>query len=144
MAKANTNTPAAKADAGQAGQYLTFGLGTETFAIGIMAIKEIIEYASLTEVPMMPTYVRGVINLRGSVVPVLDLPARFGKASSEVTTRTCIVIEKVLIQKFPLTVGTGAGDENWRRRPRGGVLQLRSVEQRPVQNLRARSRRSCR
>jgi purine-binding chemotaxis protein CheW len=97
MAKANTNTPAAKADAGQAGQYLTFGLGTETFAIGIMAIKEIIEYASLTEVPMMPAYVRGVINLRGSVVPVLDLPVRFGKASSEVTKRTCIVIIDVML-----------------------------------------------
>jgi len=97
MAKANTNTPAAKADAGQAGQYLTFGLGTETFAIGIMAIKEIIEYASLTEVPMMPTYVRGVINLRGSVVPVLDLPVRFGKASSAVTKRTCIVIIDVML-----------------------------------------------
>jgi len=97
MAKANTNTPAAKAEVQQAGQYLTFGLGTETFAIGIMAIKEIIEYASLTEVPMMPTYVRGVINLRGSVVPVLDLPVRFGKASSEVTKRTCIVIIDVML-----------------------------------------------
>jgi purine-binding chemotaxis protein CheW len=97
MAKANTNTPAAKADAGQEGQYLTFGLGTETFAIGIMAIKEIIEYASLTEVPMMPAYVRGVINLRGSVVPVLDLPVRFGKAPSAVTKRTCIVIIDVML-----------------------------------------------
>jgi len=97
MAKANTSTPAAKAEAQQAGQYLTFGLGTETFAIGIMAIKEIIEYASLTEVPMMPTYVRGVINLRGSVVPVLDLPARFGKASSAITKRTCIVIIDVML-----------------------------------------------
>ena len=97
MAKANTNTTAAKADAGQAGQYLTFGLGTETFAIGIMAIKEIIEYASLTEVPMMPPYVRGVINLRGSVVPVLDLPVRFGKASSAITKRTCIVIIDVML-----------------------------------------------
>jgi purine-binding chemotaxis protein CheW len=97
MAKANTNTPAAKAEVQQAGQYLTFGLGTETFAIGIMAIKEIIEYASLTEVPMMPTYVRGVINLRGSVVPVLDLPARFGKASSAITKRTCIVIIDVML-----------------------------------------------
>jgi purine-binding chemotaxis protein CheW len=97
MAKANTKTTAAPADAGQAGQYLTFGLGTETFAIGIMAIKEIIEYASLTEVPMMPAYVRGVINLRGSVVPVLDLPVRFGKASSAVTKRTCIVIIDVML-----------------------------------------------
>jgi purine-binding chemotaxis protein CheW len=90
-------TTAAAASAGQAGQYLTFGLGTETFAIGIMAIKEIIEYSSLTEVPMMPPYVRGVINLRGAVVPVLDLPVRFGKAASAVTKRTCIVIIEVAL-----------------------------------------------
>ncbi len=97
MAQVNTNTAAAEIRAGQAGQYLTFVLGTETFAIGIMAIKEIIEYASLTEVPMMPAYVRGVINLRGAVVPVLDLPVRFGKASSAVTKRTCIVIIDVVL-----------------------------------------------
>jgi len=103
MAQANTNTKAAanttaaEPKAEQAGQYLTFVLGTETFAIGIMAIKEIIEYASLTEVPMMPAYVRGVINLRGAVVPVLDLPIRFGKASSAVTKRTCIVIIDVML-----------------------------------------------
>lgn len=97
MAQANTNTTAAAASSGQAEQYLTFVLGAETFAIGIMAIKEIIEYASLTEVPMMPAYVRGVINLRGAVVPVLDLPIRFGKAASAVTKRTCIVIIEVML-----------------------------------------------
>lgn len=73
-------------------QYLTFMLGGEAFAIGILGIKEIIEYGHLTEVPMMPACVRGVINLRGAVVPVMDLQARFGRAASEVTKRTCIVI----------------------------------------------------
>jgi purine-binding chemotaxis protein CheW len=97
MAQANTNTTVAAASDGQTGQYLTFVLGAETFAIGIMAIKEIIEYASLTEVPMMPAYVRGVINLRGAVVPVLDLPVRFGKPASAVTKRTCIVIIEVVL-----------------------------------------------
>jgi purine-binding chemotaxis protein CheW len=97
MAQANTNTAVAAAAAAQTGQYLTFVLGAETFAIGIMAIKEIIEYSSLTEVPMMPAYVRGVINLRGAVVPVLDLPVRFGKAASAVTKRTCIVIIEVAL-----------------------------------------------
>ena len=105
MAQANTNKTVAGADAGQAGQYLTFVLGGETFAIGIMAIKEIIEYASLTEVPMMPGYVRGVINLRGSVVPVLDLPVRFGKGASEVTKRTCIVIIEVVLGTDRHTLG---------------------------------------
>jgi purine-binding chemotaxis protein CheW len=73
-------------------QYLTFNLGGEVFAIGILAIKEIIEYRELTEVPMMPACVRGVINLRGAVVPVMDLLLRFGKAPSEVGKRTCFVI----------------------------------------------------
>ncbi|HUO20142.1 MAG TPA: chemotaxis protein CheW, partial [Steroidobacteraceae bacterium] len=79
----------------QTHQYLTFMLGGERFAIGILCIKEIIEYASLTEVPMMPAAVRGVINLRGAVVPVTDLLVRFGKKSTPVSKRTCIVIIEV-------------------------------------------------
>lgn len=73
-------------------QHLTFMLGSETFAIGILAIKEIIEYGQLTSVPMMPAFIRGVINLRGAVVPVVDLAVRFGGAPAEVTRRTCIII----------------------------------------------------
>jgi purine-binding chemotaxis protein CheW len=76
-------------------QYLTFQLGGETYAMGILAIKEIIEYGSLTEVPRLPSFIRGVINLRGAVVPVIDLSARFGKATTTVTRRTCIVIVEV-------------------------------------------------
>ncbi|NYI00512.1 purine-binding chemotaxis protein CheW [Cupriavidus plantarum] len=76
-------------------QYLTFQLGGEMFAIGILAIKEIIEYGTPTVVPMMPPTVRGVINLRGAVVPVMDLQARFGEPSSPVGKRTCIVIVEV-------------------------------------------------
>lgn len=76
-------------------QYLTFVLGGETFAIGILRIKEIIEFSGLTTVPMMPVCIRGVINLRGAVVPVLDLSARFGRKSTEATRRTCIVIVEV-------------------------------------------------
>lgn len=80
---------------GNEGQYLTFTLGKEMFAIGILNIKEILEYGSLTAVPMMPEFIRGVINLRGSVVPVVDLAARFGGKRSQVTKRTCIVIIEV-------------------------------------------------
>ncbi|MBS0417063.1 MAG: purine-binding chemotaxis protein CheW [Proteobacteria bacterium] len=76
-------------------QYLTFVLSGEVFAIGILVIKEIMEYANITAVPMTPPYVRGVINLRGAVVPVLDLSVRFGKPASAVTKRTCIVIIEV-------------------------------------------------
>jgi purine-binding chemotaxis protein CheW len=73
-------------------QYLTFVLGREIFAIGILGIKEILEYEEPTDVPMMPAYIRGVVNLRGSVVPVIDICARFGKNSTKVTKKTCIVI----------------------------------------------------
>ncbi|MDO8772859.1 MAG: chemotaxis protein CheW [Burkholderiaceae bacterium] len=76
-------------------QYLTFMLSGETYAMGILAIKEIIEYGNLTEVPRMPKFIRGVINLRGSVVPVIDLSSRFGKQATNVTRRTCIVIIEV-------------------------------------------------
>ena len=88
-------TTQAELDALQAvdqSQYLTFLLGGETFAIGILAIKEIIEFDQLTTVPMMPRFVRGVINLRGAVVPVIDLAARFGRGATTESKRTCIVI----------------------------------------------------
>lgn len=78
-------------DGGQ-NQYLTFTLGGEMYAIGILRIKEIIEYGSVTAVPMMPGFIRGVINLRGAVVPVVDLAARFARGVSPMTRRTCIVI----------------------------------------------------
>jgi purine-binding chemotaxis protein CheW len=81
--------------AGEPSQFLTFMLGGEMFAIGILAIKEIIEYDQLTTVPMMPDCIRGVINLRGAVVPVMDLSARFGRGQSRVTKRTCIVIVEI-------------------------------------------------
>lgn len=76
-------------------QYLTFLLGKETFAIGILGVKEIIEYGTLTAVPMMPVCVRGVINLRGRVVPVVDLSVRFDRAVTVPGRRTCIVIVEV-------------------------------------------------
>jgi purine-binding chemotaxis protein CheW len=73
-------------------QYLTFRVRDETFAMGILAIKEIIEFGSLTPVPMMPACVRGVINLRGRVVPVIDLAVRFGREPTAPHRRTCVVI----------------------------------------------------
>lgn len=91
-----TNLTVAGAPAGSSGgQYLVFMLNGETFAIDILQIREIIEYGSLTEVPMTPPTVRGVINLRGAVVPVIDLSARFGRARSTVGRRSCIVIVEV-------------------------------------------------
>ena len=85
----------APAALGEPQQYLVVSLCGEAFAIGIRSIKEIIEYGQLTEVPMMPDLVRGVINLRGAVVPVVDLAVRFGRAPTEVARRTCIVIIEI-------------------------------------------------
>jgi purine-binding chemotaxis protein CheW len=77
---------------GEQQQYLTFMSGGETYAIGILRIKEIIQNGQLTAVPQMPESILGVINLRGAVVPVIDLSARFGKKSTPVGKRNCIII----------------------------------------------------
>lgn len=85
------NAPSAAAAAGTS-QYLTFGLGEETFAMDIRTVREIIQHGAMTGVPLMPSFVRGVINLRGAVVPVIDLHARFGRPPARVSKKTCIVI----------------------------------------------------
>ncbi len=76
----------------QADQYLTFQLDGEVFAINILNIREILEYSSLTPVPMTPDFIAGVLNLRGRVVPIINLGLRFEKNASPITKRTSIVI----------------------------------------------------
>ena len=80
------------ASVSETNQYLTFLLAGEMYAVGILSVMEIVECGNLTDIPMMPAFIRGVINLRGSVVPVVDLAVRFGHARSEVGKRSCIVI----------------------------------------------------
>jgi len=92
LVKNNTQSVAVKHEEDQ---FLTFMLASEMFAIDILGIKEIIEYGDITVVPKMPKFVRGVINLRGAVVPVIDLSARFGRPTSPISRRTCIVIVEV-------------------------------------------------
>jgi len=77
-------------------QYLTFVLNDETYGIDILKIREIIDYGNITKVPMMPGYIAGVINLRGSVVPVVDLALRFSENMSTKTKRSSIVIIEIL------------------------------------------------
>ena len=86
-------------------QYLTFMLGRETFALGILSIKEILEYSAPTEIPMMPAFIRGVVNLRGAAVPVVDLCARFGRPSVAVTKKTCIVIVETRVEDESHVIG---------------------------------------
>ena len=86
-------------------QYLTFMLSGETYAISILRIKEIIQYGQLTEVPRMPGFIRGVINLRGAVVPVIDLSSRFGKQATAIGRRNCIIIIEVAVGEETQSVG---------------------------------------
>jgi len=79
-------------ESGASAQFLTFVLGDEVFAMDIRTVREIIQHGAMTTVPLMPDFVRGVINLRGAVVPVIDLQARFGRPPARVTKKTCIVI----------------------------------------------------
>jgi purine-binding chemotaxis protein CheW len=96
--------PAAPVDAGPA-QFLTFLLGSDMFAIGILAIKEIIEYEGVTAVPQMPACIGGVINLRGTAVPVMDLARRLGRTPSPVGKRTCIIVVEVATAGGPFVIG---------------------------------------
>ena len=86
-------------------QYLTFTLGKVVYAVAIAPIREIIEYPGLTEIPMTPAFLRGVINLRGAVVPVIDLAVRFGRVLTGVGRRTCVVISEVSSVSGPLQLG---------------------------------------
>ena len=77
------------------GKYLTFSLAGEEYGIGILKIREIIGMMPITSVPETPHYVKGVINLRGKVIPVIDLRLRFGMGESDYTERTCIIVVEI-------------------------------------------------
>lgn len=87
-----------------AGKYLTFQLGRESYGIGILKVQEIVGVMPVTRMPRMPAFVRGLVNLRGKVIPVFDLRLKFGLEGKEDTERTCIIVVR-------LGLGTGTGDE---------------------------------
>lgn len=99
------NTAQDTRTAGQVSQFLTFELATEIYAINILFIREIIEYGNITQVPMVPDFIAGVINLRGSVVPVIDLSSRFGRSETNITKRTSIVIIEINSNNELLEIG---------------------------------------
>ncbi|MFZ2642977.1 MAG: chemotaxis protein CheW, partial [Verrucomicrobiia bacterium] len=78
-----------------AGKYLTFTLGQESYGIKVLKIREIFRHTTVTAVAQMPPYVKGVINLRGKIIPVVDLRIKFGMALAETTKRTCVVVVQV-------------------------------------------------
>ncbi len=88
-----------------AGKYLTFRLGDEEYGIGILKVKEIIGMMPITPIPQTPPYVKGVINLRGKVIPVIDLRLRFGMEEAEYTDRTCIIVVEVSLAAEAVIMG---------------------------------------
>ncbi len=101
----DTMDQAVKAIADRDGKYLTFSLAEEEYGIGILKIKEIIGMMPVTSVPKTPEFVKGVINLRGKVIPVLDLRLRFGIDEIDYTERTCIIVVEVEGQVGRVEIG---------------------------------------
>lgn len=86
-------------------QFLTFLSGLETYAVDIHSVKEIKEYSTVTPIPLMPASVLGVINLRGNVVPIIDLQLRLGREKSKISRRTCIIIIELSIGEERVDLG---------------------------------------
>lgn len=87
---------AVHAMADKEGKYLTFSLAGEEYGIGILKVKEIIGIMPITVVPQTPSYIKGVINLRGKVIPVIDLRLKFSMAAADFTERTCIIVVEIM------------------------------------------------
>jgi len=94
-APATAMTELARTEAAREGKYLTFSLAGEEYGIGILKVREIIGMMSVTPVPQTPEFVKGVINLRGKVIPVIDLRLRFGLDATAYTERTCIIVVEI-------------------------------------------------
>jgi len=101
---ANAPSPAGPTDA-RAGKYLTFQLANEEFGIRVLKVREIMGLQEITAVPQTPMHIKGVINLRGKVVPVIDLRLKFGLAAAEYTQRTCIIVTQVQGESGPVLMG---------------------------------------
>jgi purine-binding chemotaxis protein CheW len=96
---------ASQATATEQTQYLGFHIAGEEYAIGILRVREILEYDTVTRVPTTPPSIRGVINLRGSVVPVVDLAVKFGLPGSAITKRSCVVVVDALVHGEGMVIG---------------------------------------
>ena len=102
---ADTMDQAVKAMVDREGKYLTFSMADEEYGIGILKIKEIIGMMPITSVPQTPDFVKGVINLRGKVIPVVDLRLRFGMEAIDYTERTCIIVVEIEVHSGTVMIG---------------------------------------
>ncbi len=93
------------AETQEATQHLTFKLDEEVFAVDISKVREVLEYSAVTKVPQTPEFMKGVINLRGHVVPVVDLRLKFGMSEAEKTVNTCIIIVEVSVDEETAVLG---------------------------------------
>lgn len=89
----------------ETGQYLTFKLDNEVFALDVATVREVLDFTGVTRIPRMPDFMRGVINLRGSVVPVVDLRLAFGLSATEKTVNTCIIVVELRLDGETAIVG---------------------------------------
>ncbi len=109
-------------------QYLTFTLDGDAFATEISQVREVLEFSSVTNVPRTPDYMRGVINMRGSVVPVVDLRIQFGMEATEPTVDTCIIIVEIQLDGQPTVLGALADSVQ-------EVIELRREQLEPAPRL---------
>ncbi len=109
-------------------QYLTFTLDRDAFATEISQVREVLEFSSVTNVPRTPDYMRGVINMRGSVVPVVDLRIQFGMDATEPTVDTCIIIVEIQLDGQPTVLGALADSVQ-------EVIELRRDQLEPAPRL---------
>lgn len=120
----------------QSNQFLTFYLAEEEYAITILKVTEILECAVLTKVPGTPVWIRGVLNLRGAVVPVIDLAAKFGLAATVLTARTCVVMVELEHEGERLVLGVMADSVDQ-------VVELRPDQILPPPTFGAKVRADC-
>lgn len=105
MSAATTTIASSPGASARGGKYLTFALGNEEYGLEILKVREIIGYMDITAVPRTPSYVKGVINLRGQVISVIDLRAKFGMERAERTEQTCIVVVEIAQAGRKLSIG---------------------------------------
>ncbi|HTI72374.1 MAG TPA: chemotaxis protein CheW [Candidatus Limnocylindria bacterium] len=95
MSATTADKPTATGRHCASGKYLTFRLGAESYGVGVLRVREIMRQTDITPVPQMPAYVKGVINLRGKIIPIIDLRLKFGLVDIKDTEQTCIVVVQV-------------------------------------------------
>lgn len=114
-------------------QYLTFGLSSEVFAVEVGKVREILDYTTITKVPRTPEFMRGVINVRGSVVPVVDLRLKFGMTETERTLGTCIIVLEIALEGETIILGALADSVQ-------EVIELESEQIEPAPRIGVRIR----